>query len=187
MINKLAFLLFITATGLSSIHAQNRLGDATRAGTPMEIKAGEVVQLDESLTVKVTQSTNSPFAGIKVKGEPVVVVVELDAGKDSVTFLYKLSPIARSSEIYLSSKGEKLAPLAVVEDFPSFGTDNEKEVEVLDPKGGTSPSTLEFEGKGSVFLLFDLPKGQAKAPKKFSAIIRTTKPKTAQHSLVVGL
>jgi hypothetical protein len=187
MINRLALLVFITATGLPSIYGQNRPVEAAKADIPRQVKAGEVIKLNESLAVKVSQSTTPSFAGVTVKGEPVVVVIELDAGKESVTFLYKLSPVSRSSEIYLSSGGEKLAPRAVVEDFPSFGDDNDKEVEVLDPKGGSSPSTLEFEGKGSIFLLFDVPKGQAKAPKKFSAIIRTTKSKEEQHSLVVAL
>jgi hypothetical protein len=187
MINRLALLVFITVTGLSSIYGQNRPAEAPKADVLRQVKAGEVVKLDDSLGVKVSQSTTPSFAGVTLKGEPVVVVIELDAGKESVTFLYKLSSLSRSSEIYLSSGGEKLAPRAVIEDFPSFGVDNDKEVEVLDPKGGISPSTLEFEGKGSILLLFDVPKGQAKAPKKFSAIIRTMKPKAEQHSIVVGL
>jgi len=181
MINSLVLLLYIAAAALFPF-AQNK-----PAGSPREIKAGEVVPLDESLSIKVSQSTTTEFPGVKLKGNPVVVTIELDAGKNSVTFLYKLHPVARSSEIFLVSGGEKLTPRAVIEDFPSFGTDNEKEVEVVDPKGGSSPITLEFEGKGSISLLFDVPSSQAKTPKKFSAIIRTIKPKSEEHSLVVGI
>jgi hypothetical protein len=181
--NRLILLLFIAAAVLSPINAQNPPSIAAK-----EVKAGEAVALDESLTIKVSQSTTtSAFAGVKVKGTPVVVVIDLDAGKNSVTFLYKLHPAAKSSEIYLSSGGEKLAPRAVIEDFPSFGTDNEKEVEEVDPKGGAIPSTLEFEGKGSISLLFDVPASQARAAKKFSAIIRTVEPKAEQHSILVGM
>jgi hypothetical protein len=180
--NRLVLFLYIAAVALFPLDTQNRPADKSR-----EIKAGEVVALDENLSVRVTQTTPAAFEGVKLKGAGVVVVIELDAGKNSVTFLYRLHPIAKSSEIFLVSGGEKLAPRALIEDFPSFGTDNEKEVEVVDPKGGLSPSTLDFEGKGSISFLFDVPASQAKTPKKFSAIIRTTKPKSEEHSLTVGM
>src|SRR5262245_55512460 len=98
-------------------------------GTARQAKVGESVQLDESLSVKATTAAKSPFATVKTKGEAVAVVIEVDAGKKSATLFYMASPDAKS-EIYLNTGAQKLAPVAVMEDFPSWGGDNDKEVEV---------------------------------------------------------
>lgn len=158
--------------------------DAQRAAR--QINAGEVARLGDSLAVKATQSTQS-FAGVKVKGEAVVVTLELDAGKKEVTLFYNVSANSRSSDFYLSIGLQKHAPRAIMEDFPSWGRDNDKEVEVLDPADQDSSSSLSFEGKGFISLLFDVPTAQAKNPKKLSVNLRMTQPKSEQHSFVVGM
>jgi hypothetical protein len=152
----------------------------------MQIKAGQVVHLGDSLILKVSKLATSPFTGVAVKGEPIAVAIELDAGNKAVTVSYRASANLGSSELYLTSGASRLAPRAVIEDFPSWGTDNDKEIEVLDPKetGGTS---VEFEGKGSISLLFDAPSPQAKSPKKLSITLRVVGPKEERHSLVVTI
>ena len=77
--------------------------------------------------------------------------------------------------------------LAVVEDFPSWGKDNDKEVEVLNAREGAGGVILTFGQKGSVSLLFDVPAEQVKAALKFSMTLRTVKPKDEQHSFVVNM
>lgn len=182
MISKSLVVIAIATLAVSPAQPQSRAAD-----TAKQIKAGEVAQLGDRLAVKATQSTKSPFAGVKVKGEPLVVVIELDAGKKGATISYNLSADSRSSDLYLASGTQRNAPRAVVEDFPSWGSDNDKEVEVLDPKDSASSSSLKFEGKGSIFLLFDVPQSQARIPKKLSITVRTVEPRQEHHSLVVTL
>jgi hypothetical protein len=181
MIRKVLFLL---AVGMLAIHLAQPQSQA--ADSVKEVKAGEALLLGDILLVKVTQSNKSAFPGIKIKGEPLIVVLELDAGKKGVTLSYNLSADPKSSELYLTSGTQRSAPRAVIEDFPSWGSDNDKEVELLDPKGAGS-SSLEFEGKGSISLLFDVPVAQAKGPKKLSMVLRTVQPKREQLSIVVNL
>jgi len=181
MIRKLLFFVAVGMLAIQLAYPQSQAADSVK-----EVKAGEALLLGDILLVKVTQSKKSAFPGVKLKGEPLVVVLELDAGKKGVTVSYNLSADPRSSELYLTSGGQKSAPRAVIEDFPSWGSDNDKEVELLDPKGAGS-SSLDFEGKGSISLLFDVPVAQAKGPKKLSMVIRTVQPKREQLSIVVNL
>ena len=177
------FFLFLA---LATLAIQPAYPQSRTAGPVKQIKAGEVVLFGDTFTVKVTQATKSPFARVKLKGEPVVVLLELDGGKKGVTLSYNLTSDPRSSDLALVSGGQKNAPRAVMEDFPSWGNDNDKEVEVLDPKD-TGSVSLTFEGKGSVSLLFDVTAAQAKGPRKFSVTLRTTQPKPEEHSFVVNL
>jgi hypothetical protein len=153
---------------------------------PREVQAGEVIPIGESLFVKVARSTR-PFDGVKVKGEAVVVTLEMDSGKAGATLFYNLSADPKSTEIYLLSGAKKLAPQAVIEDFPSWGTDNDKEVEVLDPKDALGGTTLNFERKGSINLLFDVPVEDSKVVKKLSVALRMVQPKDQQRSFIVSL
>lgn len=178
MISNFVSLVAVATLTIQPVYAQ-RAG-----GSTMQVKAGEVTHLGDSLTVKATQSAQ-PFAGVKVKGEAVVVVLELDAGKKEVTLFYNVSANSRSSDFYLSNGTQRLAPRALMEDFPSWGRDNDKEIEVLDPGDSDSSSTLTFEGKGFISLLFDVPPALAKASKKLSVNLRTTRPKSEHHSFVV--
>jgi hypothetical protein len=154
---------------------------------PRQVKGGEAVVLGDELLVKAVQGSAASFAGVKAKGEPFVVVLELDSGKKGVTLSYNASANLKSTDFYLLSGTEKFAPRALIEDFPSWGSDNDKELEVLDSKGTDGASTLQFDGKGSILLLFDVPAAQAKSPKKLSLVIRTVQPKDTRHELVVGL
>jgi hypothetical protein len=103
------------------------------AESQKQVQAGEMVTFGESVYVRVVKATK-PFAGVKVTGEALVVVLEMDAGKPGASLFYKLSADPAATELYLMSGARKLAPRAVIEDFPSWGRDNDKEVEILDPK-----------------------------------------------------
>ena len=181
MIRRLSLFLAVAVLAIQPAYPQTGT-----AGSVKQIKPGEVVLFGDSFTVKVTTSGKSPFPSVKLKGEPVVVLIELDGGKKGVTLFYNLSADSKSSDVYLTSGALRNAPRAVMEDFPSWGSDNDKEVEVLNPKE-TGSESLTFQGKGTVALLFDLPPAQAKSPKKLSVSLRTTQPQTEQHSFVVNL
>lgn len=152
-----------------------------------QAKAGEVIQLAEGLTVRVSKPTTAQFTGVKLKGQPLVLTVQFDAGKQGVTLSYKATPDPKSSELYLTSAEQSIAPSAVLEDFPSWGSDNDKQVEVFGPKETGGRVVVTFAQQGSVSLLFDVSAEQAKAPQKFSMMFRTAKPKDEQHSFVVSL
>jgi len=148
------------------------------------LKPGEVAQLGDGVSLRVTRASTSPFTTMKLKGEAVVVVLEFDAGKKSATISYKLSANTQATEVYLGNP--KIAPRAVIEDFPSWGSDNDKEVDILDP-AENGAVLLSFERKGTVSVLFDVPAGQAKSAQKFTLVLRMLKPSDEQHSFVVTL
>ena len=175
---RLILFVAIAALSATAVYPQSQA-----SGTPRQAKAGEVVQLGVGLNLRVTKSAKSPFTGVKLQGSPLIVVLEFDGGKGA-SVSYKLTPDAKS-DLYLMSGAQKISPLAVIEDFPSWGTDNDKEVEVLDPKDKIGIVTLNFAQKGTVSLLFDLSAEQAKAPQKISLIVRT--PKNESFSVVVNL
>src|SRR5438093_448555 len=77
-----------------------------------QAKAGDVVALGDSVTIKVTTAAKSPFSGVKVSGEAFVVVLELDAGKKSARLGYKLSTDAAWSDIFLEGGEKRLGPRA---------------------------------------------------------------------------
>jgi hypothetical protein len=176
---KTLLLLAVFALSINVAYLQSPSADS-----PRQVRAGEVVPFGESLFVRVVKSTK-PFAGVSVKGEPVVVVLEMDSGKPGATLFYKLSASPNATEVYLLSGTKKVAPSAVIEDFPSWGTDNDKEVEILDPKDTIGGVTLNFKQKGSVALLFDVPVEDAKAQKKLSVVLRMVEPKDERRSFVV--
>jgi hypothetical protein len=180
IVKNLLLLAAVSALTIHSAYPQSQ-------GTNKQLKTGEVIQLSDSLSVRLMKSAASPFTKVKVKGEAVVVVLELDAGKKGVTLSYRLTADAKLSDVYLASGAQRIAPRAVIEDFPSWGNDNDKEVEVLDPTDKSGRVNLTFERKGSVTLLFDVPMEQAKTQQTFSMILRTVKPKEEQLSLVVNL
>jgi len=179
---RLLVLAAIIAYVALAAYSQGKAGDSTR-----QLRAGEEVQFGDGLSVRVTKSQTSQFTSIKLKGEPVVVIVDFDSGKNATSLSYKLTANPKSSDLYLSSGAQKLAPVAVIEDFPSWGKDNDKEVEVIDPKESGGGVVLSFGQKGSVLLLFDVPAQQAKTPLKFSMKLRTVAPADEQHSFVVSL
>jgi hypothetical protein len=178
---KVLLVLAVFALSINVAHPQSRGDDSA-----MQVKAGEVVPFGESLFVRVVKSTK-PFAGIKVKGEPVVVVIEVDSAKSGATIFYNLSADPTATEVYLLSGAKKVAPSAVIEDFPSWGKDNDKEVEALDPKNSMAGVTLNFQNKGSIALLFDVPVEDAKSQKKLSVSMRMIQPQDEKRSFVVTL
>lgn len=178
VMKRLILFVAIAAISAPAVYPRGQASD-----TPRQVKAGEAIQLGVGLKMRVTKSTKSQFTGVKLQGSPLVVVLEFDGGKGA-SVSYKLTPDAKS-ELYLLSGAQKIAPRAVIEDFPSWGTDNDKEIEVLDPKEIGSV-TLNFAQKGSVSLLFDLSAEQVKSPQKVSLIVRTI-PQNERFSLVVNL
>jgi hypothetical protein len=178
---KVVLFVAVFALAINAAYSQDR-----SAESPRQVQAGEVIPFGESVFVRVVKSTK-PFAGVKLKGEPVVVVLEMDAGKPGATLYYKLSADPAATEVYLLSGANKLAPRAVIEDFPSWGKENDKEVELLDPKDTIGAVTLSFQQKGSIALLFDVPLEDAKTQKKLSVALRMVQPKDEQRSFVVKL
>ena len=182
MIRRLFLFLAVAALSIQPAYPQTRAEES-----PRQIKAGEIALLGDTIRVKVTQSTKSPFPGYKAKGQAVIVVLELDGGKRGVTVLYNLTADSKSSGLCLLTGALRNAPRAVMEDFPSWGGDNDKEVEILDPTETDGNVSLTFEGKGEVTLLFDVPAAQAKSPRKLSVNLRTLKPQAEEHSFIVNL
>jgi hypothetical protein len=179
-------LRFLTVLAVALFAFQPALSQKRSSDSPRQAKAGEVVRLDDGLTLKAARSDKSPFAGVKVKGEQFVVVLEIDAVKRPTTVFYAAGADSKSSAIYLTAGTQKVAPTAVMEDFPSWGADNDKEVEVLDPSEGAGGSTIEFEGKGYINLLFDVSPAQAKLPRKLTLELKTSKPAQQSYSVVVS-
>lgn len=151
-----------------------------------QAKAGEIVRLTEGVTVRVTKAVKSPFANVKVAGEAFVVVLELNAGLKETGLSYQITADAKTSEVSLTSGTQRVAPRAVVEDFPSWGEDNDKEVELISPQDKGTAS-ISFRKTGSISILFDLPANQPAADRKLSLVLRTLKPAEEQHSIVVTL
>ncbi len=176
-------LLFVAVFALSVSAGFTQITGTNSAG---QVKAGETVPIGDSLFIKVSKATK-PFAGVNLKGEPFVVLLEMDSGKEGATLFYKLSANPGSSELYLMSAAQKIAPRAVIEDFPSWGKDNDKEVDTLNPKETVGGTTLTFQQKGSISLLFDVPPAEAKTAKKLSVVLRMFQPKDEQRSFVVTL
>jgi len=170
------------AFSMSPAVSQTRKGES-----PTALQPGEVVRIGNDLTLKVTKSTQPLFKGVNLKGEATIAVLEFDAGRSGATVLYKASTDARQSELYLTTGTEMLAPRAVIEDFPSWGSDNDKEVEALDASPSSGGDAVTFQGKGSISLLFDVPAAQAKTAKKLSLVVRTSKPTVQKYSFVVNL
>jgi len=182
MIPKL--LSFVAA---AAILVQPAYTQSQGADSPKQAKAGESLQLADGVTVKVTKASKSPFTAAKVKGEALVIVLEFDAGKKNASLAYRLGTDAKRSDIFLTSGEQRLGPQAVVEDFSSWGSENDKEVETLEPSDGPVGSTLRFVGKGSVSLLFDVPADQAKTQKKVAITIKSVAPTAEEHSFIVSL
>ncbi len=177
MIRRALIIAAVFAFITQSAFAQNSIRQA---------KAGEVVRLTEGLTVRITKAVKSPFANVKVTGEPFVVVLEMDAGLKETALSYQITADAKTSEVSLTSGTQRVAPRAVVEDFPSWGEDNDKEVELISPQDKGAAS-ISFRKTGSISILFDLPAGQPAAARKLSLVLRTLKPSEEQHSIVVTL
>jgi hypothetical protein len=181
MMRKALLLAAVFALAINVAYPQSRSADQAQ-----QLKAGDVIPIGDTLFIKVMRATKA-FEGIKIKGEAMVVVLEMEAGKKGATLFYKLNANASTSEIYLLSGARRVAPCAVMEDFPSWGKDNDKDVDSLDPKETVGGTTLTFQQKGSIALLFDVPLEDAKAPKKLSVALRMVQPKDEQRSFVVSL
>lgn len=181
MMRKLSILTVVTMVAIQTAYSQSPSGDSAKP-----LKMGELVQLSDGVTFRVTRAAKSPFTEVKLQGQAVVVVLDLDA-KKSATISYQLSANPKMSEIYLNNGAQKIAPLAIIEDFPSWGVDNDKEIEILDPTEKSGGVNLNFQRKGSVSLLFDVPAAQANAPQTLSIKLRAVKPTDEKHSFVVTL
>ena len=179
---KLLFFTVMAVLAIPTAYSQSPGSDS-----PKPLKTGEVVQLSDGVTFKVSRAAKSPFTDVKLQGQALVIVLDLDAGKKSAAISYELSANPKLTEIYLSDGAQKIAPIAVIEDFPSWGADNDKEVEILDPTEKSGGVSLNFQRKGSVSLLFDVPAEQARTAQKLSIKVRAIKPTDEQHSFIVNL
>jgi hypothetical protein len=150
-----------------------------------QVRAGEIITVGDSLFIKINRAT-TPFAGVKLKGEAFVVVLEMASGKKDTTLFYKVNTDPDSSQIFLMSGKKKIAPRAVIEDFPSWGQDNDKEIDTLDPKETIGGTTLTFQQKGTLSILFDVPPEEARTLKKLSVSLRMIQPKEDERTFVVS-
>jgi len=150
-----------------------------------QARPGEVITIGDTVFIKVSKATTQ-FAGVKVKGEAFVAVLEMESGKKGATLFYKINNTPDSSQIFLMSGTKKIAPRAVIEDFPSWGQDNDKEIDTLDPKDTIGGTTLTFQQKGSLSILFDVPLEEARTPKKLSVALRMVQPKDDEKTFVVS-
>jgi hypothetical protein len=177
------FLSVLTATTFlaQAVYAQSGSDSLKQA------KAGDTIKVVEGVTIRITKTEKSSFKGVNVKGEAFVVVLELDTGKKRARIGYQLSTDPRWSDVYLTSGEQTMGPRAVIEDFPSRGSDNDKEIEVLDPRDKAVGATLQFQGKGSVSLLFDVPTEKVKSQKKLTINLQTVEPSQEQISFTVTI
>jgi hypothetical protein len=173
---RLSAISAVVVLAIQLAHIDNRV----MAG---QHRAGETIPVGDSLFIKISRAT-TPFSGVKLKGEAFVVVLEMESGKKGATLFYKINANP-DSEIFLTSGTKKIAPRAVIEDFPSWGQDNDKEIDTLDPKDTVGGTTLTFQQKGTLSILFDVPLEDARAPKKLSVALRMIQPQEEQRTLVV--
>jgi hypothetical protein len=176
---RLILFLAIAAIITPAVYPQGQAADS-----PRQVKSGEWFQLGTTIKVRAVRGTKVQFNGVKLQGSPVEVLIEFDGGKNS-NVAYKLTPDAKS-DIYLMKGDQEIAPVAVMEDFPSWGADNDKEIEVLNPKESVGNVTLNFSQKGSVSLLFDVPAEQMKPPQNFKLVVNSIKANGAKFSFVVN-
>lgn len=176
---KLILFVAIAAVLVPAVYSQGPAPDA-----PRQVKSGEWIPLGTAIKVRAARATKKSFNGVKLQGSPLEVVIEFESVKNA-SIAYKVTPDAKS-DIYLLKGDQKIAPLAMVEDFPSWGADNDKEIEVLDSKdpGGV---TLNFAQKGVVSLLFDLSPALSKEPQNFKLMVNGITANGAKYSFVVNL
>jgi len=177
----------IVVVGAALLTTQLGYAQGGSADPAKQAKAGESLLLCEGVTLRVVKSPSPRFKSVKLKGEAVVVALNFDAGKQNATLFYKATGNVNLSEVYLTDGTNKIAPRAVVEDFPSWGKDNDQEVEILDSKDKSGSETLTFSRAGSVFLLFDVPTERARGTQRVAITVRALKPADEQHSFVVSL
>ena len=182
MVRRSLKFLLLMALIVHTTFAQERLRRVSK-----EFKAREVISLGETMTVKGASGARPLTSGLKIKGESFVAVLDFDAGKKAAGVTYNLSLDPENSGIWLLINGKKFSPVAVMDDFPSWGSNNDKEIEPIEKEDGDSSPSLRFEGRGSISFIFDLPAGSAKAPKKLSVSLQSTEPKLASHEFIVSL
>lgn len=175
------FLLFVAIAAIlaPAVYSQGQAADS-----PRQVKGGEWFQLGSTINLRVMRGSKVLFTGVKIQGSAIFALLEFEGGKGS-SVSYKLTPDAKS-DIYLTKGDQKIFPVAVMEDFPSWGADNDKDVEVLNPRESVGAVTLNFAQKGWVSLLFDVSAEQMKAPQIFKLIVNTIKANNTKYSFVVS-
>jgi len=174
-------ILFVAMAAILSPAVYSQGGQTTDSSR--QVKSNEWIQLGKTINMRVIRGSKILFPGVKLKGSPIFALLEFDGGKNS-SVSYKLTPDAKS-DIYLMKGEQKIFPVAVMEDFPSWGEDNDKEVEVLTPKD-IGDVTLNFGQKGSVSLLFDVSAEQMKPPLTFKLIVNSIRANQEKYSFVVN-
>jgi hypothetical protein len=178
------FILFAALAALlaPAVYSQNP------TGAPVELKGDVWTPLGTTLKARFTRGWNGPKLptdAVKVKGNAMFAMIEFQATK-SATVSYKTTPDDKS-DIYLVKDGQKIAPIAVMEDFPSWGEDNDKEVELLTSRNSPGSTTLNFSQTGWLNILFDVPLEQMKPPQNFKLMVRSLKANNQTYSFAVSL
>ncbi|MCE9624005.1 MAG: nuclear transport factor 2 family protein [Deltaproteobacteria bacterium] len=123
---------------------------------------GGTIKLPDG-TVKVTKGKND-FQGSKVAGKAFAVDLTLNFPETGSTLSYFLHGNPNLSDNYAVVDGHRFGPIAFAEDYPPMS--NEKggrEVTVVE-KDYSYSKNRNFQGKGTVSLLFDLPKDAKDSP-----------------------
>lgn len=121
---------------------------------------GKTLNLGSGATLKIAKGKPSNFKGIPVSGEAMAVDLIFTLADSSQGISYFLHRSPNFAEFYVESGGEKITPIARIEDFPIMLTDGKREPElkILEENFSYSKSST-FTGEGTVSLLFDMPKG----------------------------
>jgi hypothetical protein len=152
----LKLLLIMAFVIVQTTFAQERPRRASK-----EFKAREVISLGDAMTVKGAPGVRPLISGLKFKGESFVAVLDFNA-KKAAGIIYNLSIDPDTTGVALLIGGKKYAPVATMDDFPSWGRDNDKEIEPLEKDDTEGSVSVRFDGRGSVSFFFDLPAGSGK-------------------------
>jgi hypothetical protein len=121
---------------------------------------GKTLSLGSGAILKVSRGRPSNFKGVSAKGEPLAVDLIFTLPEDGKTLSYFLHRSPSFAEFYVERGGERITPIARIEDYPSMMKDEKRQPEQNALEESYSYSTSRsFSGQGTLSLLFDLPKG----------------------------
>ena len=121
---------------------------------------GKPLTLGPGATLKVVRGSAGKFKGIPVKGDAFAVDFIFTMPENGETLSYFLHRNPSFADFDVSIGGKKITPVARLEDLPNSlsNDDGKPEIQVLEEDYSYSRST-NFNGQGTLSLLFDLPKG----------------------------
>lgn len=124
-----------------------------------KVSWGKIIPLSNQATVKFVKGKASIFKGVSIKGQAFVgeMVLNFPDGSETVSYFLHRSP--NFADFFVKAGEAKITPSAQAEDFPATVSSDPVGPQVKVLEEGTSYSqNRNFQGSGSVALLFDLPK-----------------------------